>query len=99
MARRNRKKKFKNMHRKDLEKNKKDMLVFETKMKKNEEEVKDEILGEERSGMEVEGTVKKKRKIRKNKLFQKRILIQERKRLKRIRKAPILRRNGDMETE
>ena len=97
MSRKNRKKKLKNMHRKDLAKNTQAMKKFDDKVKE-QKEVKDEMLdatGQAENGMEIEGQVPKRRKIRKNKLFQKRILLEERKRLKRIKKAPVERRREE----
>lgn len=106
MARKNRKSKFKAMHQKDLKKNKVDNEKLELNLAKIKELAslpEEHNMGSDNDsanngGMEIEGQGRHI-KIRKNKLFQKRNIIEEKKRLKRYKRAPILISSKKMQIE
>ena len=107
MARKNRKSKFKQMHQKDLSKNKNDTDKVElnlTKLKKESDQVQEIDMDPKHNdnmsedAMEIEGN-NRHNKIRKNKLFQKRAILEEKQRLKRHKRAPILVGSKKMQIE
>lgn len=107
MARKNRKSKFKSMHQKDLKKNKEDLGDLELnleKLKQKTNQVEEVDMGADNSdvenadAMEIEGQ-SRRNKIRKNKLFQKRAIIEEKNRLKRYKRAPVLISSKRMQIE
>lgn len=107
MARKNNKKKYKRQHAEALRADKLKFAKFEKKFKEVIEErneaakelekkgTEEEILGNEnRSGMVIE-PIKRKKRIRKNKMFQKRSVKLEKKKNRKLRTAPILVRRED----
>ena len=107
MSRKNNREKFRRIHQKNLTDDKKNIAKFEKALKKaiegptepdnqqNEEEWEDA----EENQMEVEDEVPKLKKIKKNKLIQKRTVKVEKKRLRKARKAPILVTHNEMNLE
>ncbi len=102
MSRKNKTKKYRNRHKKDLEMNRKNIQKMRRDLDKTfkqrqskEDKLKDlfddmKIEKETDSNKMIIEKLPRKKKITKNKLFQKRMIKQEKKRLRKMRKAPIL---------
>ena len=111
MARKNNKKKFKRQHAEAVRADKIKFAKFEKKFKEVIEErnqaVKEaekkageeEILGSDNNNGMVIEPLKRKKRIRKNKMFQKRTVRLEKKKKRKLRTAPILVRREDMDFE
>ena len=107
MSRKNRKAKFKQMHQKDLVKNQVDNEKFElhfSRVRELANQVEEVDMGgdaddnQSKNGMEIE-CIGRQNKIKKNKLFQKRAIVEEKKRLKRCKRSPVLVSSKRMQVE
>ena len=102
MSRKNKKNKYKRIHALDLERDKIETAKIEKRIKDQiereyDDEENDEDIMADEDGMQIEKVTKK---IKKNKIFQKRLIKEEKKRMRKARNAPILVTKADkMNTE